>query len=78
MQRMEGELSNTIAAHLPMIKHMQVADTPGRHEPGSGEINYRHLFAHIDALGYDGWIGCEYLPAGDTNAGLAWRQQLCN
>jgi len=77
MQRMEGELSNTIAAHLPMIKHMQAADTPGRHEPGSGEINYRHLFAHIDALGYDGWIGCEYLPAGDTNAGLAWRQQLC-
>jgi hydroxypyruvate isomerase len=76
MQRMEGELSNTIQANLPFIKHMQVADTPGRHEPGSGEINYRHLFAFIDRLGYDGWLGCEYLPAGDTNAGLGWRQAL--
>jgi hydroxypyruvate isomerase len=76
MQRMEGELSNTIAANLPFIKHMQVADTPGRHEPGTGEINYRHLFAHIDQLGYDGWLGCEYIPADDTNAGLGWRQAL--
>ncbi|MRW94219.1 hydroxypyruvate isomerase [Duganella sp. FT80W] len=76
MQRMEGELSNTIQALLPFIKHMQIADTPGRHEPGSGEINYRHLFAHIDRIGYDGWLGCEYMPAGDTNAGLGWRQTL--
>jgi hydroxypyruvate isomerase len=76
MQRMEGELCNTISANLPLIKHMQVADTPGRHEPGSGEINYRHLFAHIAALGYDGWIGCEYVPAGDTSAGLGWREAL--
>ncbi|MYN21121.1 hydroxypyruvate isomerase [Rugamonas sp. FT107W] len=76
MQRMEGELSNTIRANLPMIKHMQIADTPGRHEPGSGEINYRHLFRLIDELGYEGWLGCEYLPAGDTLAGLGWRQAL--
>ena len=76
MQRMEGELSNTIRANLPLIKHMQIADTPGRHEPGTGEINYRHLFALIDEIGYDGWIGCEYLPAGDTSAGLGWRTQL--
>jgi hydroxypyruvate isomerase len=76
MQRMEGELSNTIRAHLPMIKHMQIADTPGRHEPGTGEINYRHLFGFIDQLGYDGWLGCEYLPAGDTDAGLGWRAAL--
>ena len=76
MQRMEGELSNTIRAHLPLIKHMQIADTPGRHEPGSGEINYRHLFALIDELGYDGWLGCEYLPAGPTSAGLDWRERL--
>ncbi len=76
MQRMEGELSNTIAALLPYIRHMQVADTPGRHEPGSGEINYRHLFAHIDRLGYDGWLGCEYNPAGATKDGLGWRQAL--
>ncbi|MRX08922.1 hydroxypyruvate isomerase [Pseudoduganella sp. FT25W] len=76
MQRMEGELSNTIQANLPFIKHMQIADTPGRHEPGTGEINYRHLFAFIDQLGYDGWLGCEYIPAGDTNAGLGWREAL--
>ncbi len=76
MQRMEGELSNSIAEHLPIIRHMQAADTPGRHEPFSGEINYRHLFAHIDALGYQGWIGCEYHPRGDTRAGLSWRTQL--
>jgi hydroxypyruvate isomerase len=76
MQRMEGELSNTIRAHLPLIKHMQIADTPGRNEPGTGEINYRHLFAFIDKLGYDGWLGCEYIPAGDTVAGLGWREAL--
>jgi hydroxypyruvate isomerase len=76
MQRMEGELSNTIKANLPLIKHMQVADTPGRHEPGTGEINYRHLFAFIDQLGYDGWLGCEYVPAAGTEAGLGWRQTL--
>jgi hydroxypyruvate isomerase len=76
MQRMEGELSNTIKANLPLIKHMQVADTPGRHEPGTGEINYRHLFALIDQLGYDGWLGCEYVPAAGTEAGLGWRQTL--
>lgn len=76
MQRMEGELSNTIQELLPFIRHMQIADTPGRHEPGSGEINYRHLFAHLDRIGYDGWLGCEYLPAGDTVAGLGWRDTL--
>lgn len=76
MQRMEGELSNTIQANLPLIRHMQIADTPGRHEPGSGEINYRHLFAFIDQIGYDGWLGCEYNPAAATEAGLGWRQAL--
>ncbi|MQA22032.1 hydroxypyruvate isomerase [Rugamonas rivuli] len=76
MQRMEGELSNTIRANLPLIKHMQIADTPGRHEPGTGEINYRHLFRFIDEIGYEGWLGCEYLPAGDTAAGLGWRAAL--
>lgn len=76
MQRMEGELSNTIEALLPLIRHMQIADTPGRHEPGTGEINYRHLFALIDRIGYDGWLGCEYLPAADTLSGLGWRSAL--
>ena len=72
MQRMEGELTATIKAHLPMIGHIQVADNPGRFEPGTGEINYRFLFAMLDEIGYDGWIGCEYKPKAGTVAGLAW------
>lgn len=76
MQRMGGELSHTIRANLARIRHMQVADNPGRHEPGTGEINYRHLFALLDEIGYDGWLGCEYIPAGDTRAGLGWRTAL--
>lgn len=71
-QRMEGELANTIARHLPRIAHIQLADNPGRHEPGSGEINYPWLFRHIDGLGYAGWIGCEYKPAAGTREGLGW------
>ncbi|MCB1886332.1 MAG: hydroxypyruvate isomerase [Rhodocyclaceae bacterium] len=71
-QRMEGELAATIARLLPRIDHMQLADNPGRHEPGSGEIHFPFLFGEIDRLGYDGWIGCEYRPAGDTAAGLGW------
>jgi len=72
MQRMEGELANTIKAHLARIGHLQLADNPGRNEPGTGEINYSYLFRAIDALGYDGWIGCEYKPATTTAAGLSW------
>lgn len=72
MQRMEGELANTIKANLPMIKHMQLADNPGRFEPGTGEINYKFLFNFIDELGYDGWIGCEYRPKTTTLEGLGW------
>ncbi|CAL93780.1 hydroxypyruvate isomerase [Azoarcus olearius] len=75
-QRMEGDLANTIARHLPRIAHMQIADNPGRHEPGTGEINYGWLFRHIDRLGYDGWIGCEYLPAAGTREGLGWMTAL--
>jgi hydroxypyruvate isomerase len=73
MQRMEGELAATIKAHLPQIKHIQIADNPGRNEPGTGEINYRFLFGHLDAIGYDGWIGCEYKPRTTTAEGLGWR-----
>lgn len=72
MQRMEGELANTIKANLSMIKHMQLADNPGRFEPGTGEINYHFLFKFIDELGYDGWIGCEYKPKTTTIEGLGW------
>ena len=73
MQRMEGELINTIKANLPMIKHLQLADNPGRFEPGSGEINYRTMFAELELIGYDGWIGCEYKPKAGTVEGLVWR-----
>jgi hydroxypyruvate isomerase len=72
MQRMEGDLAETIRAHLPLIRHVQLADVPGRHEPGTGEINFPFLFRLLDELGYDGWIGCEYVPLGDTAAGLGW------
>src|SRR5450830_1202256 len=73
MQRMEGELAATIKANLPMIKHIQLADNPGRFEPGTGEINYRYLFKMLDEIGYDGWIGCEYKPKAGTVEGLGWR-----
>lgn len=76
MQRMEGMLAETIAAYLPLIAHMQLADVPGRHEPGTGEIDFAALLRHIDALGYRGHIGCEYRPLGDTAAGLGWRNRL--
>ena len=72
MQRMEGELAATIEKHLARIAHIQLADTPGRHEPGTGEINYPFLFAHLDRIGYRGAIGCEYKPAASTEAGLGW------
>ena len=71
-QRCEGELAATIARHLPRIAHIQVADNPGRNEPGSGEINYPFLFAHLKRIGYAGWIGAEYIPKGDTAEGLKW------
>ena len=63
-------------ALLPSIAHMQLADVPGRHEPGTGEIGWDYVLGRIDALGYRGWVGCEYRPAGDTVAGLAWRNRF--
>jgi hydroxypyruvate isomerase len=72
MQRMEGELAGTIKKHFSRIAHIQVADNPGRNEPGTGEINYAFLFNLLDSLGYQGWIGCEYKPATTTEAGLGW------
>jgi hydroxypyruvate isomerase len=77
-QRMEGELASTAQKNLARIGHIQVADNPGRNEPGTGEINYLFLFSHLDRIGYDGWIGCEYKPATTTEAGLGWRQRLVN
>ena len=75
-QRMEGELAATMQKHLTRIRHIQLADNPGRNEPGTGEINYSFLFAHLDRIGYDGWIGCEYKPATTTVAGLGWLQHI--
>jgi hydroxypyruvate isomerase len=72
MQIMEGDLARTIEANLKLIPHMQLADNPGRNEPGTGEINYPFLFSHVNRLGYPGWIGCEYKPLTTTDAGLAW------
>ena len=71
-QRMEGELAATVEKYLPRIGHIQLADNPGRREPGTGEINYPFLFAHLDRIGYAGWIGCEYRPTTTTEAGLHW------
>jgi hydroxypyruvate isomerase len=72
MQRMEGELAKTMEKNLAKIAHLQLADNPGRFEPGTGEINYGFLFAFLDKIGYQGWIGCEYKPAAATEAGLGW------
>jgi hydroxypyruvate isomerase len=71
-QIMEGDLAATLEANLAAISHVQIADNPGRHEPGTGEIHYPFLFGHLDRLGYGGWIGCEYKPATTTDAGLGW------
>jgi hydroxypyruvate isomerase len=75
-QRMENELAATVQKYLPRIGHIQLADNPNRNEPGTGEMNYPFLFSHLDRIGYDGWIGCEYKPATTTEAGLGWRQRL--
>ncbi len=75
-QIMEGDLSTTLKRHLPQIAHIQIADPPARNEPGTGEINFRNIFSLLDTLGYTGWIGCEYKPAGKTTEGLDWMKRL--
>ncbi|MGB2815400.1 MAG: hydroxypyruvate isomerase [Dehalococcoidales bacterium] len=72
MQIMEGNLAKTIQENISRIGHIQLADVPGRHEPGTGEIDFPNLFKSIDEAGYTGWIGCEYKPAGVTEDGLGW------
>lgn len=74
-QRMEGELANTIQKYFSRIAHIQLADNPGRNEPGTGEINYDYLFGVLERLGYTGYIGCEYKPLKSTEAGLGWMGQ---
>jgi hydroxypyruvate isomerase len=72
MQVMEGDIARSLQKHLTKIAHVQLADNPGRNEPGTGEINYPFLFRHLDAIGYRGWIGCEYKPRTSTVEGLGW------
>jgi len=72
-QTTEGDITKRMELHMPIIAHMQLADVPLRNEPGTGEIGWPYVFRRIDELGYQGWIGCEYRPAGDTVAGLTWR-----
>ncbi len=71
-QRTEGEVASTLSALISRIGHVQFADNPGRHEPGTGELNFDFIFAHLDRLGYAGWVGAEYKPKGATEAGLDW------
>ncbi len=71
-QRMEGEIVGTFTANMDKVAHIQIADNPGRHQPGTGEMNYRYIFAALDKLGYQGYIGLEYVPEGGTAASLAW------
>lgn len=71
-QIIQGDLARCVEANIERIGHVQIADNPGRHEPGSGEINYPFLFALLDRLAYAGWVGCEYKPLTTTEAGLGW------
>ena len=72
LQIMEGNLVASFERHLPVIGHVQIADSPARHEPGTGEINYPFVFSALDAAGYDGWVSLEYRPFGTTEDSLAW------
>jgi hydroxypyruvate isomerase len=77
MQRMEGDLTTTLDTYWELISHIQVADVPGRGEPGTGEISYRFLFDHLDRKGYDGWIGLEYRPsAGRPEDSFGWLEEF--
>ena len=76
MQRMEGELAATLTKLMPIIGHIQLADNPGRHEPGTGEINYPFILEHLRKLKYENWLGCEYKPLGKTEDGLNWMASL--
>ena len=76
VQITEGDITKRMEQFMPVIAHMQIADVPARNEPGTGEIGWDFVFRRMDELGYDGWVGCEYRPAGDTVAGLGWRQRF--
>lgn len=75
MQIMQGDLVANFERLQHKIGHVQIADNPGRHEPGTGEIDHDFIFKRLDALGYDGWVGCEYRPAAGTSEGLGWMRK---
>ena len=75
MQMLEGNLAETLRANIGLLRHVQIAGVPGRHEPSVGEINYPYLFELLDEIGYDGWVGCEYRPLGRTVDGLGWAKR---
>jgi len=75
-QIMSGDVMMSLAAHLPLIGHVQVASVPDRHEPTTGELDDVRVLHYLDELGYTGWVGCEYRPQAGTVEGLAWRQKL--
>ena len=71
-QVMEGNVVSSLRRHLTRIGHVQIADNPGRHQPGTGELNFPFIFAALDELAYSGWVGCEYLPLGSSDESLNW------
>jgi hydroxypyruvate isomerase len=71
-QRMEGNICSTVEQFLPQIGHIQIADSPARNEPGTGELNYPYILKHLDRIGYEGWVSLEYKPSGDTVSSLGW------
>jgi len=76
VQVTEVDITKRMETFMPVIAHMQIADVPARNEPGTGEIGWQYVFRRMHELGYQGWVGCEYRPAGDTVAGLGWRAQF--
>jgi hydroxypyruvate isomerase len=78
MQRMEGNITTTLQTHIGQIAHIQIADVPGRNQPGTGELNFPYIFEHIESLDYAGYIGLEYIaPGGNTEAALNWLPREC-
>ncbi len=76
VQIVEGDIAMKLRRYLPHVGHIQIAGVPERHEPDTGEVNYRYLFGLLDELGYDGWLGCEYRPAKGTVEGLGWMKAV--
>ncbi|WP_158821684.1 2-oxo-tetronate isomerase [Granulicella sp. S156] len=76
MQIMEGDLAIKLSKYAARCGHVQVAGVPKRNEPNTGEVHYPFLYDHLDAIGYSGWIGCEYRPAANTTDGLSWFNEM--